>query len=332
MEFLTPTRRPPITCRSEPQSSLGAHSVSAIIGISQHKLRHLESIQLVREQRENGKQELAFNARPFILCGIPLRRPPKSQLSHTRRNGKFFLDITGHPRFGLPFGQDRLIPIWIATLAVKQKSRIVHFETAAQMLDFFRLSKDGRHYRRIVQGFQRIFAATIFFGTEDQPEANQLIDWQRFHFFDRMHLWFSRQDAAEDPTREDSENTIVLSEAFFKEIDAHRVPVEREVIAALANAPGILDFYLWLVWKSWTLGSKPAFIPLFGPNGLDFQLGTKEYSAERRFRQTLLSWIRRVKVLWPQCPTEISRDGLLLVVRSSKMCPAVGSVRKPDLL
>jgi hypothetical protein len=37
------------------------------------------------------------------------------------------------------------------------------------MLDFFRLSKDGRHYRRIVQGFQRIFAATIFFGTEDQP-------------------------------------------------------------------------------------------------------------------------------------------------------------------
>jgi hypothetical protein len=45
-----------------------------------------------------------------------------------------------------------------------------------------------------------------------------------------------------------------------------------------------------------------------------------------------LSWIRRVKVLWPQCPTEISRDGQLLVVRSSKRCPGVGSVRKPDLL
>ena len=75
-------------------------SVSSIIGISQHKLKHLESIQLVREQRANGKQELAFNARPFILCGIPLRRPPKTQLSHTRRNGKFFLDITGYPRFG----------------------------------------------------------------------------------------------------------------------------------------------------------------------------------------------------------------------------------------
>ena len=34
----------------------------------------------------------------------------------------------------------------------------MHFESAAKMLDFFRLSKDGRHYRRIIQGFQRIFA------------------------------------------------------------------------------------------------------------------------------------------------------------------------------
>jgi hypothetical protein len=30
----------------------------------------------VREERRNGKHELAFHARPFILCGIPLRRPP----------------------------------------------------------------------------------------------------------------------------------------------------------------------------------------------------------------------------------------------------------------
>ena len=65
----------------------------------------------IREERENGIQQLAFNARPFVLCGIPLRRPPITQLIHWRRNGRFFLDITGHPDFGLPFGQDRLIPI-----------------------------------------------------------------------------------------------------------------------------------------------------------------------------------------------------------------------------
>ncbi|MGH9351881.1 MAG: replication protein RepA, partial [Terriglobia bacterium] len=107
---------------------------------------------LIREQRENGKQELAYNARPFVLCGIPLRRPPRDQLAYLRRNGKFSLEITGHPRFGLPYGQDRLIPIRIATLALQQKSRPVRFRSAAQMLEFFHLTKDGRHYRRIVEG------------------------------------------------------------------------------------------------------------------------------------------------------------------------------------
>ena len=59
---------------------------------------------------------------------------------------------------------------------------------APPILDFFRLSPDGHHYRRMVQGFQRIFAATIFFGSGDQPGNNTVVDWARFHFFDDMHL------------------------------------------------------------------------------------------------------------------------------------------------
>src|SRR5215472_7018392 len=104
-----------------------------------------------------------------------------------------------HYETSVPFGQDRLIPIWVATLAVQQKSRIVRFESAAQMLDFFHLSKDGRHYHRIVQGFHRIFAATIFFGTEDQPNRSPLIDRARFHFLDRMRLWFNKDEIEQPP-------------------------------------------------------------------------------------------------------------------------------------
>jgi hypothetical protein len=72
------------------------------IGITQRALKKLEIIQLVREQRERGKQQLAYNVRPFVLCGIPLRRLPSEQLSYARHNGRFFLEITAHPRFGLP--------------------------------------------------------------------------------------------------------------------------------------------------------------------------------------------------------------------------------------
>jgi replication initiator protein len=66
-------------------------------------------------------------------------------------------------------------------------------------------------------------------------------------------------------TSSTSENSILLSQAFFEEIDKHRVPVEREVVAALANAPGVLELYLWLVWKTWSLSSDTLRIPLFLP-------------------------------------------------------------------
>jgi hypothetical protein len=170
----------PACAVSNPQS-IG--SLLPTIGITKRRLKKLEAVVLVREQRETRKQDLAYNARPFVLCGIPLRRPPSHQLTHTRHSGRFFLNIVGHPQFGLPFGQDRLIPIWIATLALRQKSRTVRFETASQMLDFFSLPPDGYHYQRIVEGFKRIFSATIFFGTEDQPGGGNMVDWSQISLF-----------------------------------------------------------------------------------------------------------------------------------------------------
>jgi hypothetical protein len=54
-----------------------------------------------------------------------------------RRNGNFVLQITGHPDYGLPFGQDRVVPIYLATLAVRQQSQTIRFRTAAEMLETF---------------------------------------------------------------------------------------------------------------------------------------------------------------------------------------------------
>ena len=90
--------------------------------VSKQKLRQVEGSGLVRLKREEGKQSLGFSSRPFVLCGLPVRRPRPGELLFERRNGNFLLQITGHPQFGLPFGQDRLVPIYLATLAVQQKN------------------------------------------------------------------------------------------------------------------------------------------------------------------------------------------------------------------
>jgi hypothetical protein len=300
------------------------------IRISKRKLRKIEAIEAVRRDRQDGHQELAYNARPFVLCGLPLRRPPKDQLSYTRTNGRFFLDITAHPTVGLPYGQDRLIPIWAATLAVQQKNRQVHFNNPSQVLDYFELPKNGYHYRRIIQGFERIFAATIFFGTDEQREREIVSNWVRFHFFDKMQLWYNRVELQQPLPGDDFLNIIHLSEAFYQEVEQHKIPVERRVVAALANAPGTLDLYIWLVWKSWTLGGgRRAAIPILGEAGLTQQLGSKAYRRERDFREKLSKWLAEVKAWWPDCPAAISQDGRFLVVSSAKACPAIRGVEKP---
>jgi hypothetical protein len=119
------------------------------------------------------------------------------------------------------------------------------------------------------------------------------------------------------------ENSVVLSEPFYEEIDRHRIPVEREVVASLANAPGVLDLYLWLVWKTWSIKGGIVRIPLFASGGLADQLGSREYCADRFFRRKLHRWLSEVKTLWPECPAEVSKDGQILILSSSKKTPAI---------
>ena len=54
-------------------------------------------------------------------------------MMYEKRNGQFVLQITGHPKFGVPFGQDRIVPIFLATLAVQQKSQVIRFRSAGAM-------------------------------------------------------------------------------------------------------------------------------------------------------------------------------------------------------
>lgn len=102
--------------------------------LTKQKVRRAEGIHLVRTKRDQGQQTLGFTSRPFVLCGLPIRRPPADQLLFERRNGHYVLEVTAHPKFGLPFGQDRLVPIFLSILAVRQQSQTIRFRSASEML------------------------------------------------------------------------------------------------------------------------------------------------------------------------------------------------------
>lgn len=189
--------------------------ISTIV-VSKRRLRQAKAVELVRLKRESATPNLGFASRPFVLCGLPIKRPPKGALLHERRNGQFLLQVTGHPSFGVPWGQDRLVPIFLATLAIRQQKARITFRSAAEMLDVFGLQQGGTQYRRLIASFQRVFGATIFFGTDTQREKAAVLHQSRFNFMREARIWYSR-----DPNQEtlpgSFENEIVLSDEFFRE-------------------------------------------------------------------------------------------------------------------
>jgi hypothetical protein len=281
--------------------------------VSKQKLRQAEVVELVRLKREQVSPNLGFASRPFVLCGLPVKRPPKGALLHERRNGQFLLQVTGHPSYGVPWGQDRLVPIFLATLAMRQQKQTITFRSAAEMLDTFGMQQGGSQYRRLVAAFQRVFGATIFFGTDIQREKAMVMHQARFNFMREARIWYSR-----DPNQEllpgGFENEIVLSDEFFREVTTHSIPTDLEAAKALSPSPAALDLYMWLSYRCFTAKGSER-VPVFGDFGLATQLGSSDYARPRKFRERLERWLNLVRSLWPQCPARISGDGDYLLIQ-----------------
>jgi hypothetical protein len=279
---------------------------------SKRSFRRAEAIEIVRTNRCAGTQIRGFASRPFVLCGLPVKRPPAGCLLHERRNGHFFLQVAGHPQYGLPWGQDRLVPFFLATLAVRQQSRTVVFESAAEMLDTFGLQQGGSQYRRLVASFLRVFGATIFFGTDIQRRTAAVVNQARFNFMSKARIWFARNPSQESLPHV-GQNVIVLSEEFHKELGAHPIPADLNAAKALSSSPAAFDLFMWLSHRCF-LARGAERVPIFGDFGLANQLGSGVYARRRKFRERLEQWLRLVRVMWPECPARVSNDGLYLTV------------------
>jgi hypothetical protein len=288
--------------------------------LSKQKLKQAEQIQLIRQNRDQASQTLCFSSRPFVLCGLPVRRLPKDQLLYERRNGRFVLQVTGHPAFGVPFGQDRLVPIFLATLAVKQKSQTIRFRTAAEMLATFGMQTGGKEYRRLVQAFERVFGATIFFGTDTSNGSARVIQRSRFNFMREAQIWYNR-NPEQVPISTEFENVIVLSDDFYQEILDHPIPNDLEAVKLLGGAPAVLDLYMWLSYRCFKAKGSES-IPIFGEFGLVSQLGCVEYSRPRRFRAMLDQWLTAIRLIWPDCPASVSTDGQSILIRRASVAAA----------
>ena len=161
------------------------------------------------------------------------------------------------------------------------------------------------------------FASTIFFGSSEGKPRAEVWAVPACTSSSGMRLWFRPERS---PMQSGAENLVTLSEEFWEEIRMHPVPVDAEVVRALANNPGCLDLYTWLSWRCYQARTE-ELIPLFGEFGLANQLGVQAYERERKFRERVRRWLELVKLYWPECPATISTNGQHL-----ELAPALDSV------
>ena len=64
--------------------------------ISRQTRKRMEIIELIRTRREAANQNLDFASRPFVLCGLPVKRPPKGAL-FTRTSKRSVLATSNGP-------------------------------------------------------------------------------------------------------------------------------------------------------------------------------------------------------------------------------------------
>jgi Plasmid encoded RepA protein len=287
--------------------------------------------------RSEHAQHIAWAAREFVICGLPYRQP--RSLTYVRRNGDSILRLIGSAEHGLPFGQDRLIPIWLASAFVaagRPDDNVIRFRCASDILRAFgQNAEGGDHLARLRARLQRIFWCT--FGITPMarnPQERATMREERHQLMRRLNVNIL------DPKRRASnqyslwQDWIELDSSFAEELRGHgRVPVDIETVKALKECSPALDLYIWQAWRSFRLlrnRQAPTAIPLFGAGGLGQHLGSAT-SSPRKLRQLLRGWQAEVKKIWPDCPNYIDAGGEYFHLFPAETISSSGRVELPGV-
>ena len=272
--------------------------------------RQLQAI----EGRRFDEQDLGFCPREFVLCGLPYKR--QKELKYERVNGTFTLKVIGDPDFGVPFGQDRLVPFWLATAfraAGCPADNIIRFRSASDVLRAFHISPGGRELAMLKQRLERVFGATYI--VRDTRYKKSIIG-QSYRLMSQLRLWSDAEVKTNQYTA--WQNYIRLSAEFADDLRSVSVPIDLQTVRGLKENAPALDLYSWQAWRSFRLAAKrrreEVKVPVFGEGGLLAQLGTAT-SEPRRAKQLIRQWQALVGRYWPECPNELLADASALVIR-----------------
>ena len=224
---------------------------------------------------------------------------------------------------GLPSGTyPRLILAWLSTEVVKTQKQTVHLGNS--MSSFMKkldiLPTGGRwgsiprlkeQVRKLSNCTFNISQTTIDdLGVTESTKNLVLAEESAFHWAknpDQADLW---------------DSSITLSEAFYREIIEHPVPLDMEVLKALRRSPLALDIYSWLTYR--TSYQKGRSRPITWAS-LQEQFGSQyqdNAQGKRDFKKKFKKHLSNVLKFYEGANVEVIDTGLIL----NKGTPSVAKV------
>jgi len=267
--------------------------------------------------------ELAFVSRILVQAFLP-HSDPKA-LGWSKKNGNFMLSVKSgigenHKGefipYGVPYGTiPRLILAWLNSEAIRNEQdkentapHVISLgRSLSEFLEKIGIDKSGGKkggITRFKTQAERLFRAEISVtctGENYLAERDIKISDGRFFFWDskepeQQTLW---------------ENSIELSDRFYKLLVNNPVPLDWRVLKAIKQSPMALDLYMWLTHRISYL-QKPVAIKW---DTLKQQLGA-EIENERMFKYQVRKHLIKIQVIWHDLKIDISRPDVICLYPS----------------
>ena len=312
---------------AEVLSDLGG-PVAAIRDTSPQALHHFTRFDQVDQlvSASEAQPDLGFMARLMTLCSLP-RTNPGDRHQYKRQNGPYTLIMTATGNYKLPYGNlPRLLMAWLSTEAVRTQSRVLVLGDS--LAEFMRTlgiyNSGGQPQTRLRNQMDRLFNASVRLIYEDE-RGKQFI---ASHIVDRGEFWW-------DPKRPDDrslwDSKIELSEKFFNEIIRRPVPLNMNTLKALKRSPLGLDFYLWAVYRTFSLKHpmRLSWPSLYRQFGADPSKANNTRTVDD-FRKDSLRELKKIKMAWPELNYATAKGVLILWPSKPAIAPATGPQRRVE--
>lgn len=259
---------------------------------------------------EDERQDLGITYSGFALTALPHRRLPDDQPWERKGHrirlliepGRLPVRGGGFKLYGVPYGsRARMILLYLQTRALQTDNREVELgRSMHEWLDRMGLSVGGQTYRDIREQASRISACNLTFAWED---TNTLGFEKDSIVKGGIHL-----STATDPSQGSIwEDRVLLSEAYFRELKAHPVPIWEPALKHIQNNSSSIDIYIWLAYRLHSLSR---------PTSLTWQAVFEQFGAGyarlRDFRKRFQDALQLALAVYPDARVEVEEQGLFL--------------------